>query len=104
MRFKLAWLSLTGAKGTALNSAPCFDRIGELHKLEITKRAAAEAVEVAGQHSLPQEAAEHLVSKEVVAIGADQWALEVMPFEKAQASSRSIRSCCRGRASYILGT
>jgi hypothetical protein len=41
MRFKLAWLSLAGAKGIALNPAPCFGRIGELHKLETTKRAAA---------------------------------------------------------------
>lgn len=37
---------------------------------------------LAGEPGLGKEGAEYLVSKEVVAIGADQWALEVIPFEK----------------------
>lgn len=37
---------------------------------------------MAGEPGLGKEGAEYLVSKEVVAIGADQWALEVIPFEK----------------------
>ena len=36
----------------------------------------------AGEPGLGKEGAEYLVSKEVVAIGADQWGLEVVPFEK----------------------
>jgi kynurenine formamidase len=35
-----------------------------------------------GEPGLGKEGALYLVSKEVVAIGADQWALEVIPFEK----------------------
>lgn len=37
---------------------------------------------MAGEPGLGKEGAEYLVSKEVVAIGADQWAVEVIPFEK----------------------
>ena len=37
---------------------------------------------MAGEPGLGKEGAEYLVSKEVVAIGADQWGLEVIPFEK----------------------
>jgi kynurenine formamidase len=37
---------------------------------------------LAGEPGLGKEGAEYLVSKEVVAIGADQRALEVIPFEK----------------------
>jgi kynurenine formamidase len=37
---------------------------------------------MAGEPGLGKEGAEYLVSKEVIAIGADQWALEVIPFEK----------------------
>ena len=37
---------------------------------------------MAGEPGLGKEGAEYLVSKDVVAIGADQWALEVIPFEK----------------------
>jgi kynurenine formamidase len=37
---------------------------------------------LAGEPGLGKEGAEYLVSKEVVAVGADQWALEVIPFEK----------------------
>ena len=37
---------------------------------------------MAGAPGLGQEGAEYLVSKEVVAVGADQWGLEVIPFEK----------------------
>jgi kynurenine formamidase len=35
-----------------------------------------------GEPGLGKEGAEYLVSKEVVAIGADTWGLEVVPFEK----------------------
>jgi kynurenine formamidase len=51
---------------------------------------------MAGEPGLGKEGAEYLVSKEVVAIGADQWALEVIPFETGSASSKCIRFCCRG--------
>ena len=37
---------------------------------------------LAGEPGLGKEGALYLASKEVVAIGADQWALEVIPFEK----------------------
>ena len=37
---------------------------------------------MAGEPGLGKEGAQYLVSKEVLAIGADQWALEVLPFEK----------------------
>jgi kynurenine formamidase len=37
---------------------------------------------MAGEPGLGKEGAQYLVSKEVLAIGADQWALEVIPFEK----------------------
>jgi kynurenine formamidase len=37
---------------------------------------------MAGEPGLGKEGAEYLVSKEVVAVGADQWALEAIPFEK----------------------
>lgn len=37
---------------------------------------------MAGEPGLGKEGAEYLVSKGVVAVGADQWALEVIPFEK----------------------
>jgi kynurenine formamidase len=37
---------------------------------------------MAGEPGLGKEGAEYLASKEVVAVGADQWALEVVPFEK----------------------
>jgi kynurenine formamidase len=37
---------------------------------------------MAGEPGLGKEGAEYLVSKEVMAIGADQWGLEVIPFEK----------------------
>jgi kynurenine formamidase len=37
---------------------------------------------MAGEPGLGKEGAEYLVSKEVLAVGADQWALEVLPFEK----------------------
>ena len=37
---------------------------------------------LAGEPGLGKEGAEYLASKEVVAVGADQWALEVIPFEK----------------------
>jgi kynurenine formamidase len=37
---------------------------------------------LAGEPGLGKEGAEYLVSKEVIAVGADQWALEVIPFEK----------------------
>lgn len=37
---------------------------------------------MAGEPGLGKEGAEYLVSKEVVAVGADQWGLEVIPFEK----------------------
>lgn len=37
---------------------------------------------MAGEPGLGKEGAEYLVSKEVIAIGADQWGLEVIPFEK----------------------
>jgi len=36
----------------------------------------------AGEPGLGKEGAEYLASKEVVAVGADQWGLEVVPFEK----------------------
>ena len=36
----------------------------------------------AGEPGLGKEGAEYLVSKEIVAVGADQWGLEVVPFEK----------------------
>ena len=35
----------------------------------------------AGEPGRGKEGAEYLVSKEVVAVGADQWGLEVVPFE-----------------------
>jgi kynurenine formamidase len=35
-----------------------------------------------GEPGLGKEGAEYLASKEVLAVGADQWALEVLPFEK----------------------
>lgn len=35
-----------------------------------------------GEPGLGKEGAEYLVSKEVVAVGADSWGLEVIPFEK----------------------
>ena len=48
---------------------------------------------------LGREGARYLVSKGVVAIGADTWALEAIPFEKKGdtegACSRCTRSCCR---------
>ena len=48
---------------------------------------------------LGREGARYLVSKGVVAVGADTWALEAIPFEKdgarTAASSRCTRSCCR---------
>jgi hypothetical protein len=44
---------------------------------------------MAGEPGLGKEGAEYLVSKEVVAIGADQWGLEVIPFEKGVALLRS---------------
>jgi kynurenine formamidase len=37
---------------------------------------------LAGEPGLGKEGAQYLASKEVVAIGADSWALEVIPFEK----------------------
>ena len=37
---------------------------------------------LAGEPGLGKEGAEYLVSKGVVAVGADTWALEVIPFEK----------------------
>ncbi len=37
---------------------------------------------LAGEPGLGKEGAEYLASKDVVAVGADQWALEVIPFEK----------------------
>ncbi|MDX2205156.1 MAG: cyclase family protein [Hyphomicrobiaceae bacterium] len=37
---------------------------------------------MAGEPGLGKEGAEYLASKEVVAVGADQWGLEVLPFEK----------------------
>jgi kynurenine formamidase len=37
---------------------------------------------MSGEPGLGKEGAEYLVSKEVLAVGADQWALEVLPFEK----------------------
>ena len=37
---------------------------------------------LAGEPGLGKEGALYLASKEVVAVGADQWALEVIPFEK----------------------
>ena len=37
---------------------------------------------LAGEPGLGKEGAEYLASKQVVAIGADTWALEVIPFEK----------------------
>jgi kynurenine formamidase len=37
---------------------------------------------MAGEPGLGKEGAEYLVSKEVVAVGADQWGVEVIPFEK----------------------
>ena len=37
---------------------------------------------MAGEPGLGKEGAEYLVSKEVLAIGADQWGLEVVPFEQ----------------------
>jgi len=37
---------------------------------------------LAGEPGLGKEGAEYLVSKQVVAIGADTWALEAIPFEK----------------------
>jgi kynurenine formamidase len=37
---------------------------------------------LAGEPGLGKEGALYLASKEVIAIGADQWALEVIPFEK----------------------
>lgn len=37
---------------------------------------------MASEPGLGKEGAEYLASKEVMAVGADQWALEVLPFEK----------------------
>ena len=37
---------------------------------------------LAGQPGLGKEGSEYLASKQVVAVGADTWALEVIPFEK----------------------
>ncbi len=37
---------------------------------------------LAGEPGLGKEGAQYLASKEVVAVGADTWALEVIPFEK----------------------
>ncbi len=37
---------------------------------------------LAGEPGLGKEGALYLASKEVIAVGADQWALEVIPFEK----------------------
>ena len=37
---------------------------------------------MSGEPGLGKEGAEYLASKEVLAVGADQWALEVLPFEK----------------------
>jgi kynurenine formamidase len=37
---------------------------------------------LAGEPGLGKEGAEYLASKQVVAVGADTWALEVIPFEK----------------------
>ena len=37
---------------------------------------------MAGEPGLGKEGAEYLVSKQVIAIGADTWALEAIPFEK----------------------
>jgi len=37
---------------------------------------------MAGEPGLGKEGAQYLVSKDVVAVGADQWAVEVIPFEK----------------------
>jgi kynurenine formamidase len=37
---------------------------------------------LAGEPGLGKEGAEYLVSKQVVAVGADTWAVEVIPFEK----------------------
>jgi kynurenine formamidase len=37
---------------------------------------------MAGEPGLGKDGAQYLVSKNVLAIGADQWALEVIPFEK----------------------
>ena len=57
---------------------------------------------MAGEPGLGKEGAEYLVSKEVLAIGADQWALEVSRSRRASASSRSTRSCCRRNGVFIL--
>lgn len=37
---------------------------------------------MAGEPGLGKEGAEYLASKDVLAVGADQWAVEVLPFEK----------------------
>ena len=42
----------------------------------------AESRVLAGEPGLGKEGALYLASKEVVAVGADTWVLEVIPFEK----------------------
>ena len=54
---------------------------------------------MAGEPGLGKEGAEYLVSKEVLAVGADQWGLEVFRSKRVSACSRSIRSFCRGTGS-----
>ena len=38
---------------------------------------------MAGEPGLGKEGAEYLASKDVLAVGADQWAVEVLPFENS---------------------
>ena len=46
-----------------------------------------------------KEGAEYLVSKEVMAVGADTWGVEVIPFEQGSASLKFIKFCLPRTAS-----
>jgi kynurenine formamidase len=53
---------------------------------------------ISGEPGLGKEGSEYLASKEVVAVGADSWGLEVIPFEPGLGVSRSTRPCWRRNA------
>ena len=59
---------------------------------------------ISGEPGLGKEGSEYLASKEVVAVGADSWGLEVIPFEKGLGVFEVHQTLIAKNGIYILET
>ncbi|HYX91135.1 MAG TPA: cyclase family protein [Myxococcaceae bacterium] len=57
---------------------------------------------ISGEPGLGKDGAEYLASKEVVAVGADTWALEVIPFERGSGTFEVHQTLIPRNGIYIL--